>query len=213
MKETSFCILPVAISSPAPAYRWGDSAHSIGVVNKNSGAEKYPAVLDSGKNGHTLIATATVIPPYSGNVRVFLEGDPKIAYTLSLSNPVIDLGVRKLPDLRKNMICDLQPWDRFALWVDMKPPAMDPVCGMTYQDGFIKHHHNGKDYYFCSSICRSAFLTQPKKFQGNESLRSKYTLAFYDSETGRNILRVPIIFKGKGGTSDTRPGLHLKNPD
>ena len=51
-----------------------------------------------------------------------------------------------------------------------KSQYTDPVCGMsTDQEGkFIRHKHDGKDYYFCSEHCLTAFKTDPGKFTGKK---------------------------------------------
>ena len=39
--------------------------------------------------------------------------------------------------------------------------AMDPICGMEVKEGSAyKLTHQGKDYFFCSSICRDKFIKQ-----------------------------------------------------
>ncbi|MFA5180541.1 MAG: heavy metal translocating P-type ATPase [Syntrophales bacterium] len=47
-----------------------------------------------------------------------------------------------------------------------KSQYTDPVCGMsTDQEGkFIRHKHDGKDYYFCSEHCLAEFKADPEKF-------------------------------------------------
>lgn len=198
----------VCISFLAAAFRWTDSAHSIGLIKSSGGEARHPSTLESGKSGYSLISTATVIPPYRGDARVALEGEPKIDYQIYSSEPVIDLGIRRHPRLKDNVLYDLQPKDRVALWVVMKPPVLDPVCNMPHSDGFLTEHIKGKDYYFCSEECRNAFIADPGKYMGMESVRGKYTLAFYDTKTDKAVLRVPLIFKGKGETRDAGEHHH-----
>ena len=121
MKRAVFLFLALAASFAGGTYRWGDSAHSIGLIKASGGETRHPSVLRSGEAGYTLIATATVIPPYRGDVRVELEGAPPMDHHVYLSGPVLDLGIRRHPELRENVIRDLQPLDRIALWVVMKP--------------------------------------------------------------------------------------------
>ncbi|HLA26972.1 MAG TPA: heavy metal-binding domain-containing protein, partial [Syntrophales bacterium] len=47
---------------------------------------------------------------------------------------------------------------------------MDLVCGMsTDQEGkFIRHKHDGRDYYFCSDHCLAKFKAKPDKFTGKK---------------------------------------------
>lgn len=44
--------------------------------------------------------------------------------------------------------------------------AKDPICGMKVDDKDAKHvsTHVGRDYYFCSADCKSAFDKNPMKY-------------------------------------------------
>jgi len=201
-KSIVFFILALALSSLAATYRWGDSGHSIGLIKAAGGGARHPAILASGEEEYTLIATATVIPPYRGDARVILEGKPPIEHRIHLSGPVVDLGIRRNPELRDNVLYGLQPRDRIALWVVMKPPAIDPVCGMAYEKGFLKISYGGKDYFFCSEACAEAFNMSPGKYKNHNGVKGRYNLAFYDTKTNRPVLGVPIIFKGKEEKED-----------
>lgn len=207
-RKILFFFIAVCISLLGATYRWTDSAHSIGLIKASGGEARHPSTFESGKSGYTLISTATVIPPYRGDARVVLEGDPAIDYKIYSSAPVIDLGIRRKPQFRDDVLYDLQPKDRIALWVVMNPPVLDPVCNMPYQDGFTKEHLSGKDYFFCSDSCREAFMKEPARYEGREYVRGKYTLAFYDTKTDRAVLRVPLIFKGKGEMKDAGEHHH-----
>ncbi len=123
MRKIIFFILAVSISLVGATYRWGDSAHSIGLINANGGKVRHSSSLEGGFGKYVLIATATVIPPYRGDAKVVLEGVPELDYKISASAPVIDLGLRRLPKLKGNILYNLQPGDRIALWVVMKPHA------------------------------------------------------------------------------------------
>jgi len=208
IRKIVFFSTAVCISLLGATYRWTDSAHSIGLIRTNGGEARHPSTIESGRSGYTLISTATVIPPYRGNARVVLEGNPAIDYTIHSSEPVIDLGLRRHPRLKNNVLYDLRPGDRIALWVAMKPPVLDPVCTMAYQNGFIKEHLDGKDYFFCSDACRDAFRADPAKYRGRESVQGSYTLAFYDTKTDKAVLRVPLIFSGKGEMKDAGQHHH-----
>ncbi|MDH4231386.1 MAG: hypothetical protein OEW04_05070 [Nitrospirota bacterium] len=208
IKKIAFFTLAVCISLLGATYRWADSAHSIGLIKASGGEARHPSSVESGKTTYTLISTATVMPPYHGDARVVLEGDPEMDYRIYSSDPVIDFGIRRHPRFRDNILYDLQPKDRIALWVVMKPPVLDPVCGMAYQEGFTKHNSNGKDYFFCSVECREKFIANPWIYRGREYVRGKYTLAFYDTKTEKPVLRVPLIFTGKGEMKDAGEHHH-----
>jgi YHS domain-containing protein len=201
-KNVLFFVLAVAVSFLAATYRWGDSAHSIGLIKSSGGEARHPSFLNSGESEYTLIATAAVIPPYHGDVKVVLEGEPLIDHRIYLSGPIVDLGIRRNPEIRGNVIQGLQPKDRIALWVVMKPPAVDPVCGMAFMDGFTRISYNDRDYFFCSEPCAEAFAENPEKFKDNAGIKGKYNLAFYDMQTSKPVLSVPVIFKGKKEAKD-----------
>lgn len=200
VKNFIFFALALAASFLAATYRWGDSAHSIGLIKASGGEARHPAFLQSGENRYALIATATVMSPYRGDARVVLEGKPPIEHGIYLSGPIVDLGIRRNPELRDNVIHGLRPKDRIALWVVMKPPAIDPVCGMPYEEWFPATSHNGREYFFCSEACAEAFRNDPAKFKDKDrdTIKGRYNLAFYDTKTNRPVLSVPVIFTGKG---------------
>lgn len=197
-----FFVLALAVSFLAANWRWGDSAHSIGLIKASGGEARHPAFLESGKDSYMLIATATVIPPYRGNARVVLEGEPRLEHKIYFSGPAMDLGLRRNPEFRNNVLYNLEPKDSIALWVEMKPPRIDPVCGMIYEEGFKRISYQGKEYVFCAEGCADAFLRNPEKYMKKQGVRGKYHLAFYDTKTSRSVLDVPIVFRGKGGVGN-----------
>lgn len=198
-KGVIFFMAAVFLSLFSATYRWGDSAHSIGTIKAKGGEARHPSFLKGGKDEYVLISTATVIPPYRGDAKVVLEGEPKIDYELRLSGPVIDLGMRRHPRLKGDVLIDLQPKDRIALWVIMRPKPLDPVCGMPKEKDFIIYIWKGREYGFCSEGCRDQFKKDPESFKGMDGVKGKYTLAFYDTKTDKPVLTVPIIFTGKEG--------------
>lgn len=208
IKQVAFFVLAVGVSFLAATYHWGDSAHSIGLIKASGGEARHPALLSGGESGYTLIATATVIPPYRGDARVVLEGEPRIDHGIHLSEPIVDLGIRRNPEFRGNVLYGLRPRDRIALWVVMKPPVMDPVCGMAYAEGFVKASYGGRDHFFCSEACAGAFRNNPAKYEGKAGLKGRYNLAFYDTKTNRPVLNVPVIFRGKGEKGDAGGHQH-----
>ena len=198
IKKTVVFAIAVGISLLAAAHRWNDSAHAIGVIKKEGGSARHPVVLESGEESYMLIVTATVLPPYQGDVRVTLEGSPSVPCEIHASNPVLDLGLHSWPKFKDNTFFGLKPGDRPALWVKMKPPVVDPVCGMAAEERFSRHRENGKEYRFCSAACLKTFLRDPEKYRDGDRARGKYTLAFTDTGTGASVLNVPVIFTGRG---------------
>lgn len=200
-KNITVFIAAAAISLAAANTRFGDSAHAIGVIKANGGSARHASHLDAGKDGYTLIATATVIPPYRGNAKITLEGEPKLDYKLYSSGPVLDLGIGRHPAFREDTLFDLQPKDRIAVWAVIKPPAIDPVCGMAVKEDFVREEHGGKSYRFCSDNCLNDFRLNPDKYKDNAA-QGKYTLAFTDTATGKRVLDIPVIMGGKEGAGD-----------
>ncbi len=190
-------VLAVLISLAAAAYRWGDSSHAIGLLSAKGGKARHPSFLVSGWDRYTQITTATVLPPYRGDVRVLLEGNPPLDYDLRLSGPVVDLGLRRLPDFRDDILYGVQPGDRLALWVLMRAFPTDPVCGMSVGEGDLATTYQGKTRRFCGEGCLASFRKEPEGYHGKDTPRGKYNLAFYDTRTETSVLKVPLIFKGK----------------
>jgi YHS domain-containing protein len=199
-KAMIFFIIAIGISLSAAIYRFSDSSHAIGMIKARGAQAKHPVLLESGKNGYTLIATARVIPPYEGDARVELKGDIPVDYKLYLSEPATDLGFWHRPKLKNNIIYGLQPKDHIALWVVMKPVAADPVCGMVATDKFYKVAYKGKDYFFCSEMCIKDFNRDPAKYVGKDvaNLLGEYSLTFYDTKTSKAVLSIPINFTDNG---------------
>ena len=49
------------------------------------------------------------------------------------------------------------------------PLVTDPVCGMTVDPAKTVHHaaHDGSDYHFCSTGCRTKFVADPENYLGD----------------------------------------------
>jgi len=147
---TAFAVA-ATISLVAAGHRWGDSAHAIGLIRVDGGEANHPIVLDGGRSLYSLIVTATVIPPYHGDTRLVLEGEPALDHTIQLSEAVIELPLRRRPELEDEVLHDLRPRDRLALWVVIRPEK--PARG-RYELNF---YHAGTD---------SRVLSVPVIFRG-----------------------------------------------
>jgi YHS domain-containing protein len=46
------------------------------------------------------------------------------------------------------------------------PMVTDPVCGMRIDtdDAVATAEHDAKTYYFCSEVCRDAFVANPSSY-------------------------------------------------
>jgi YHS domain-containing protein len=198
INRTLFFLLAVGVSLLAASYRWNDSAHAIGVIKENGGEARHPVTLESSRDNYMLIATATVIPPYRGDVDVVLEGEPRIAYTIHASGPIIDLGLHRFPRFEDNTLLGLKPRDKVALWVEMKLPEVDPVCGMAVVSRETRYSYKGTEYHFCSNYCLTTFMKEAERYKDRDRAHGTYVLAFYDYATKRKVLSIPLIFKNKG---------------
>jgi YHS domain-containing protein len=207
-KKIIFFLLAVCISLAAAVYRWSDSAHAIGVIKASGGEARHAVTLESGRDSYMLIATATVIPPYRGDVNVVLEGEPKINYQIHSSGPIVDLGLYQWPQFKDNTFIGLKPKDRPALWVEMRLPEVDPVCGMPVKPDFIGVAYKGVEYHVCSKECLAKFNQDSESYKDRDRARGRYTLAFYDKATGKSVLNIPVIFKGKGEVKDAGEHHH-----
>lgn len=202
IKSLIIFILTVLVSLAAAKYRWGDSAHAIGLMSVNGGKARHPSHLESGWDHYTQITTATVLPPYRGDLRVALEGYPPQDYEIRFSAPVIDLGFRRLPVFRDNILHDVRPRDRLAFWVLMRSFPVDPVCAMAVGEGDLSFNHKGETVHFCAQGCLERFKADPQRYKNTRGPLGSYNLAFYDTRTGRPVLKVPLIFESKEGAPD-----------
>ncbi len=46
------------------------------------------------------------------------------------------------------------------------PTVIDPVCGMNLASDAAagSETHDGKEYYFCSTVCHEKFKADPKRY-------------------------------------------------
>lgn len=138
-KKPLVFILSAGLSLFAAVYRWGDSSHAIGLISERGGKVRHPSYYTSGKNRYTQIVTATILPPYHGNARVLMEGNPPMKYELFSAEPIVDMGFRKKPRYCDNIYYDLKPGDRISLWLVMNPVSIESKSAGT-------HKTDGKNY-------------------------------------------------------------------
>lgn len=194
--------LSVAVCAAAASYHFYDSAHTIGLIKAGGGEARHPILLDRGRDSYTLIATATVVPPYRGDVRVAVEGEPAMDFMIYNSEPVVDLGVFRHPAFRNNVLYDLRPKDKIALWVVMKPKG-SALPGHANPEQASDVTANGS----CCEIPAPEAATKAEEHptahgNGNKDPRTKQFLAFYDVDTNARVLQVPIIYRDKEGTAN-----------
>ena len=160
MKRTLVFLLAAALSVVAAWYRPGDSAHAMGMVSIKGGRAHHPVHLPSGKDRYTLVVTGTILPPYQGDARLVVEGDPELPFKVYGSDPIVDLGLRRRPYFEDQTLTGLQPRDRFTVWVVLRPtePLTAGKYNLTFYDtatdksvlqipvffgGKEDHHHEG----------------------------------------------------------------------
>jgi len=122
MKRILVFLFAMALSVFAAWFRPGDSAHAMGMVSIDGGRARHPVHLPGGKDRYTLVLTGTILPPYHGDARVVVEGEPAPSYSVYGSDPIIDLGLRHRPYFEDQTLTGLQPRDRFTIWVVIRPP-------------------------------------------------------------------------------------------
>ncbi len=147
----------VAVCSVLAVLRFGDSGHAMGMLSIKGGNVRHAVRLNPGKRQYVLAVTGTVQPPYHGNARVTVEGQPEMDCDIYGPRLVFDLGLRRKPVFHDNILEGLQPKDRFTLWVVMRPRDTD---------------------------------WEGRREKG--ALRNTVTLR--DTETGKPLLRVPLIY-------------------
>jgi YHS domain-containing protein len=199
MKKVLAFVAAALLALAAAPFRFGDSAHAIGLISDRGGRARHPVRLDSGKERYTVIVTATVLPPYAGDVRVAVEGETQPMYSVHFAEPVMDLGLGRRPRSDRRSLRELRPRDRIALWVVIEPTFVDPVCGWRLADPELKVKRDGHYYRFCSRKCRDEFLAAPSVAAGSANGAFRYDIVFWDDETGRAVLSVPVRIGGGEG--------------
>jgi hypothetical protein len=141
------------------------------MLNNKGGKARHPFMVNSGQDRYILIMTGVVLPPLKGDVRVVLEGEPAMDYTLYNSEPIVDLGFHRRPVFEENIMKGLQARDTLALWVDMKPLSDERL----FSDNSI------------SDLVGKSSADGPN---GHLPL----SLNFYATETGDRVLNIPVLY-------------------
>lgn len=136
MKKLLVFIFAAALSVTAAVYRPGDSAHAMGMVSIDGGRARHPVSLPGGKDRYTLVVTGTILPPFLGDARIVVEGEPDLPFNVYGSDPIIDLGLRHRPYFDDQTLTGLQPNDRFTIWVVLRPtkPMTSGKYNLTFYD-------------------------------------------------------------------------------
>jgi YHS domain-containing protein len=200
----------IAVSLLAAWWRWPDSAHAMGVLRSGGGKARHAVAFPAGPSSYQLVTTATVLPPWRGDARISVEGEPPVGWTAALSRPAVDLGLHDFPRLEGGVIRGLRPREHIALWLDLHAgEGIDPVCGMSCPlpdpaprgDGAPGAsetralHEDGR--CFCSEACLGRYRATPEAFPA--APRGRYRLSFRDAATNAPLLTVPLVFGAEGG--------------
>ena len=170
-KIVLICSLAAGFSLFAAHYRFGDSAHAIGMLNNKGGQARHPFMITSGQDRYFLIMTGVVLPPLQGDVRVALEGEPAMNYTIYNSEPVVDLGIHRRPGFDGEILTGVKSRDTLALWVEMEPQSYEYLF-----DG------------------ESEMSTLAKSSTVGPNGAGPLSLNFYASDNGNELLRIPVVF-------------------
>lgn len=121
MKPFLVFLTAVTLSLIAATHRFGDSGHAMGHLSIRGGNVRHAVHLEPGYRQYVVVVTCNVLPPYHGNARVSVEGQPEMDYEVYSSRPVLDLGIRRKPTFDNGVLAGLQPKDRITLWIAMRP--------------------------------------------------------------------------------------------
>lgn len=188
-------IISAAISTLAAQHRFQDSAHSMGMLKVGGSMARHPAVLDKERDSYVLIATAGVVPPFRGNARVVLEGGQGLEATFHNAEPAVNFSFHHRPGFQGDTYYDLRPKDRIALWVRIKrkgPPAK-------------KAAQEGESVSLVADAAKECQrCVSEQDVVTGRAKRGGTALAFYDTATNGQLLRIPIKFIGAGGDKHER---------
>ncbi|MDR9500220.1 MAG: hypothetical protein RI601_00325 [Desulfurivibrionaceae bacterium] len=182
----------VGLSLLGVVSHFGDSAHSMALLSKDGGRVKHAAHFECGLNRYVMIATATVLPPYRGDVRVVVENVPGMTWAIHNSEPMIPLGLHREPVFRDHVLKGVQPRDRLVLWVVMRPDGSSADAMVKSAVAAPAEPGPG------ASCCPESSAAVARS--GNQYQHSAVTgpsLAFYDMASGNQVMRVPIHFNSK----------------
>jgi hypothetical protein len=115
-------IITLTVCTIAAMYTPPKFGHSVTMITKDGGISRHPVLLGLNENKYVVLVTGTVKSPYRGNVRIVLEGEPKINYEIySQYPPELNLGIHKFHDFENNTIRNISAWEKFMLTLSLKP--------------------------------------------------------------------------------------------
>lgn len=195
LKSAAVFAAAVGVFLTGAAYRFHDSAHAIGRLSVRGGEINHPVLLDDEKSLYTIIVTGIVVPPYRGDARVTLEGDCSMNYQIHNSEPVIDLGFFRHPRFLENTFYDLREKDKVAVWVVLRRKERNEAPRGESETAAFYNADLG-----CCDV-QQVSSQRGSDSRVAENSRQRLVIAFRDIRTGKPILSVPIIFRGREETT------------
>ncbi|MFA4851591.1 MAG: hypothetical protein WC868_11020 [Bacteroidales bacterium] len=121
LKSCLSIIVVVLLFITKSMYTSPSFSHVGGVITKNGGTAKYPALLGLDEDKYVIYASGKVESAFEG-IKIVLEGEPEIDYNIkSYYPPAIDLGYHKFYEFENNTIKNISARERFTLIVSINP--------------------------------------------------------------------------------------------
>jgi len=115
-------LVAVAVFTPLAVWRAGDLRHVVVTADDRGGRARHGVHLAYGRDRYTVLVTGRNRLTETTNLRVALQGEPAIPFTV-FSNypPTVDLGVHDWPAFTDGRLMDCNPGEKLGLWVVLEP--------------------------------------------------------------------------------------------
>jgi len=115
-------VITFMVCTIAAMYTPPNFGHSVTMISNDGGISRHPVLLGLDEEEYVLFASGTVKAPYTGSIKVVLEGEPKIEHKIySRYPPSLNLGIHKFHEFGNDTIKNIYPWEKYALVVYIKP--------------------------------------------------------------------------------------------
>jgi len=178
------------------AYKPGDFGHVVSVADAEGGKARHGVHLPYGFHRYSILVTSRAKIDQPTDLKIAVEGKNVPPFEIVGRNPpVLNLGVHQWPVYAGDSIKGVQPDEKIAFYVILKPTEKDPVCGMWVNaTGTVPaHKHDGVCYHFCSLACREEFAGSPVRF-ANQLLSPENIRIILTDDQQRKVLTVPVTF-------------------
>jgi len=150
------------------------------LLGKTARVQKDAVRLDPGKGIYTLLFRVRTATDLHGVLRIALEGAPGVNYTLFNLSTLLHPGNGNHPQLQEDLLLLPGHGDHFELGILLQPKPAAPVD--VRLNPFLPDCCKGAGQLANSSLSSVADLDRPLQ------------LNFYDSDSGRLLLEIPIRF-------------------